>query len=485
MKARIRDRVKSMPHRRRKLAAIAAALLLLGVAVFAFAKTGVLSGEAEDEAELQTATVRSGDLVLLASGTGTLTAADEILLGFGASGTISALHVKVGDQVKAGDILAEQAERKELEAELASDQLALIEAQEALADLQSGADMARAEAQLALADAQEALKVAERTWRVQQQGNRASSTSTKAAKASIVVAREAMERAEGRYNKTSGDVDEDGGKAQAYKDYAAAVQVYEMALINYNWYTGKPSETEQAQLDGELALAQAEVAQAQRALESVSDGPDETELAKAELQVQNAEAEVAMSQRNLDASILKAPSDGTILEMTADVGDAVETSFITLADLAHLELEVFFDETDLDKVAVGNAVEIIFDALPDDVFSGTITLVDPVLNTSIGGSSVRAVASMDTSHVSTENRVLIGMNAAVDVIAAEARGVLLIPVEALREVETGSYAVFVVVDGTPQLRAVEVGLMDTSFAEIKSGLELGEVVTTGIVDTQG
>ncbi|MCJ7512752.1 MAG: biotin/lipoyl-binding protein, partial [Anaerolineales bacterium] len=148
-------------------------MLLLGVAVFAFAKTGVLSGEAQDEAQLQTATVRSGDLVLLVSGTGTLTAADEILLGFGASGTISALHVKVGDRVKSGDILAEQAERKQLEAELAADQLALIEAHEALADLENGAGMACAEAQLALADAQDTLKASERTWRVSKQGNRA------------------------------------------------------------------------------------------------------------------------------------------------------------------------------------------------------------------------------------------------------------------------------------------------------------------------
>lgn len=485
MKARIQDRYKSIPPRRRNAAAIAIALLLLGVTVLAFAKTGVLSGEAQGEAQLQTATIRSGDLVLLASGTGTLAAQDEIPLGFGASGTIAALHVKVGDRVQAGDILAEQAERKVLEAELAADQLALIEAQEALVDLENGADMTRAEAQLALAQAQQALKDAERTWRTQQAGNRASEIGVKAAKASIVVARESMEMAEKRYKMTPGDVDENGGKAQAFKDYAAAVQAYQSAKINYNWYTGEPNAIEQAELDAELAMAQAEVAQAQRALEGVNDGPNDTELAKAQLLVQNAEAEAAESQRNLDASIIRAPSDGTILEITADVGDQVASSFIKMANLSQLDLEVFFDETDLDKVSIGNAVEIIFDALPDDAFTGTITLVDPVLNTSLGGSSVRAVASMDSSAVSTENRVLIGMNAAVDVIAAEARGVLLIPVEALREVAPGSYGVFVVENGTPQLRAVEVGLVDTSFAEIRSGLSEGEVVTTGIVETAG
>jgi multidrug efflux pump subunit AcrA (membrane-fusion protein) len=485
MLTQARDSFRSIPVRRRRLGLVGAGLLIVVVLAAAFTGAGVLSGGAEEETELQTATVRSGDLVIMASGSGTLLAEDEVKLGFGEQGTIASLYVKVGDQVQAGDILAEQAERKELEAELAADQLTLLEAQEALANLQIGADLARAQALLAVADAQEALTEAERTWRVQQQGNRASDTSVKAAKAAVVVARESMEIAERRYKGTSGDVDEDLGKAQAYQDYAAAVSHYQQALVNYNWYTGKPTEAQQAELDAALALAQATLAQARRDLESVDDGPDATELAKAELQVRNAEAEVAEAQRNLDASIVTAPSDGTILEISGDVGDLASSSFITLADLSRLELEAYFDETDLDKVVLGNPVEIVFDALPDQTFSGVIALVDPVLNTSFEGSTVRALTSMDTGGVAMGNKILIGMNAAVDVIAAEARGVLLVPIEALREIDAGVYGVFVVEEGVPQLRPVEVGLMDTSFAEITSGLSEGEVVTTGIVETEG
>ncbi len=323
MRLKVRDRLRSIPIRRRWMALVAA-IVVLGAMAFAFATGGVISGEAQDDSALQTATVRSGDLVLLASGTGTLMADATIRLGFGAEGSVSALHVQVGDIVKAGDVLAEQAERKELEAELAADQLALIEAQEALVDLQNGADMTRAEAQLALAQAQQALKDAERTWRTQQAGNRASEIGVKAAKASIVVARESMDLAEKRYEMTPGDVDDDGGKARAFKDYAAAVQAYQSAKINYNWYTGAPDEIQQAELDAEVAKAQADVAQAQRTLEGVNDGPNKTELAKAELQVQNAEAKAAESQRNLDASIVHAPSAGTILEITAEVGDKAD-----------------------------------------------------------------------------------------------------------------------------------------------------------------
>ena len=82
------------------------------------------------------------------------------------------------------------------------------------------------------------------------------------------------------------------------------------------------------------------------------------------------------------------------------------------------------------------------------------------------------------------DKLLLGMNAAVDVIGGRAEDVALVPVEALRELSPDEYAVFVMEDGELKLRPVEVGLMDFTFAEIKSGLEIGEVVTTGIVETQ-
>ena len=81
-------------------------------------------------------------------------------------------------------------------------------------------------------------------------------------------------------------------------------------------------------------------------------------------------------------------------------------------------------------------------------------------------------------------KLLIGMNASVDVIGGRAEGVVLVPVEALRELSPGEYAVFVEEGGELEMRIVEVGLMDFTFAEIKSGVEVGETVSTGIVETQ-
>jgi multidrug efflux pump subunit AcrA (membrane-fusion protein) len=77
-----------------------------------------------------------------------------------------------------------------------------------------------------------------------------------------------------------------------------------------------------------------------------------------------------------------------------------------------------------------------------------------------------------------------GLNASVDVIAGRAENALLVSVEALRELSPGNYATFVMVDGQLEMRPVEVGLMDVTNAEIISGLEQGDEVSTGIMETE-
>ena len=456
-------------------------VLLIGIPTIAYllAFNGPSESNGADE-ELQTAIVRQGDLVLFASGSGSLVPGREVDLRFGASGPVAELNVQVGDVVEAGDVLAVAGDREQLEAAVASDELALLEAQEALDAIFEGADLTAAEALLALGKAKDALEDAQRTWQNQQEGYRASSTTIKAAEAEVTVAKAKMEKEEGELGGLSHLPSDDPQRAQAYKDFAAAQQRYWSALANLNWYTGHPTETQQNLLDGELALAEAQLIAAQAAYDLLNGGPDPTEIRIAELKVAKAVAELAISLRNLEEFVIVAPFGGTILEVTADVGDIASGPFITLADLSLPHLEVFLDETDADKFAIGYEAEIIFDALPDAIFTGRVIQVDPSLNTQGGVSTVRGLVQLETSMI---DGLLIGMNAAVDVVGGRAVGVPLVPVEALRELGPGEYAVFVLQDGEPRLRPVVVGLMDFTFAEIVSGLEVGETITTGIVET--
>ena len=145
-------------------------------------------------------------------------------------------------------------------------------------------------------------------------------------------------------------------------------------------------------------------------------------------------------------------------------------------------LEVYLDETDLDKVAVDNPAEAIFDALPEQIFSGKVVAVDPSLASISGVQAIRILVQLDPLGI--EMTLPVGLNASVDVIAGQARNAVLVPVEALREISPGEYAVFVIENGEPVMRLVQVGLVDITSAEIISGVEAGETISTGIVATQ-
>jgi multidrug efflux pump subunit AcrA (membrane-fusion protein) len=428
----------------------------------------------------QTAVVRRGNLTVFASGSGTLVAGQQVELGFGTNGPVAELYVQVADRVIEGDLLALQGDLEQLQAAVASDELALLQAQQELDALYEGADLATAEAQLTLANAQDAQADAQRKWQYQQEGYRGSTITIEAAEAELVLAKAQLDRAERTANSHADRPNDDPKRAQAYKDYAAAQTRHNQALASFNWYTGHPTETQQAQLDAEVALAEAELARAELAHEKLKDGPDPDEVVMAELRVANAQAALAVSQRNLDEAEIRAPFSGTVMAVYADVGESVSSPFITLANLNQSELEIFLDETDADKIDLGYEVEVIFDAIPDSIFFGQVVQVNPSLTVSGGVSTVQGRVRLE--HEIAEG-LLIGMNAAVDIIAGRAENVALVPVEALRELEPGEFAVFVVEDGQPKLRPVEVGLMDFSFAEVISGVNAGEVVTTGIVET--
>jgi multidrug efflux pump subunit AcrA (membrane-fusion protein) len=106
--------------------------------------------------------------------------------------------------------------------------------------------------------------------------------------------------------------------------------------------------------------------------------------------------------------------------------------------------------------------------------------VNPGLIKVGNSSAVRCIIRLDTPIKAT---MPSGTSMTVDVIGGTATQAILIPVDALREIGDGQYTVFVMQNGVPKLRVVEVGIKDLVSAEIISGLEAGEVVTTGIVET--
>jgi HlyD family secretion protein len=124
---------------------------------------------------------------------------------------------------------------------------------------------------------------------------------------------------------------------------------------------------------------------------------------------------------------------------------------------------------------IGNKVNITFDLLLEQTYPGTVTLIYPELSESFESSLVHLVVQLDQS---LSQDLPAGTGATVDVVGGEAMGVVLVPLEAVHETEDGKSVVTVLQNGQPSEREVELGLQTETYAEIKSGLEAGEIVVT-------
>lgn len=498
------------------------------------------------ETSIQTAIARRGDLIVYASGVGQLVALDETSLQFDENGTLIDLLVSVGDQVSAGDVIARLQVNKsetQLAADITKTELALVEdqqaldalyadaeiiaaqalfdlekAQQELADLQNN-DLQVAQAMLAVADAEAAVKDAEIMFYIY--NSSPSEEDIYTAYASLLFKekelnelKDQLAQLEYDYKKAKGRAARDRVKAHIERVTAQMYNqqiVVEQALYRYETIDD-PSDaldlnlaqarldTAQAQLvqanldleeaqlgapTGDIALAEAKVAEAQVEWERWKDGPDPRNVSLAETQLEISQLALDMvRQENLIVDLI-APMDGTVMSTEVAVNEYVNGgAIITLADASQLLLEVSLDETDFQSAQVGNQVEAIFDVLPDNTFSGSILDVSPTLESTFGSQAIKALAVLDETSSGKTVSLPLGMNASVDVIAGEATNAVLVPIEALNQTNSGSYTIYVQVKDIFEPRHVTVGLMDYTSAEVTSGLEPGEIVATGIVKTE-
>jgi multidrug efflux pump subunit AcrA (membrane-fusion protein) len=148
-----------------------------------------------------------------------------------------------------------------------------------------------------------------------------------------------------------------------------------------------------------------------------------------------------------------------------------------VADLAHPLIDASFDQTDYLSFNEGCNTNVTFDALPGKTFPGKLTLVKPALATTNGFQSVKGVVELDTSTQTLSSPLSLGLSATVEVICQQAKNVLMVPVQVLKNVNGTQADVYVLNSaGTPEKRQVTTGLSNGIFTEVSSGLRNGEKV---------
>ena len=492
-----------------------AILLVFGTGAYYGYNTYFVSEQPEVSApELQTAQVRRGDLVLTAGGIGTLFAGEETQVGFPSTGIVSSIAAHVGDHVDVNQILATLEYDSTLNSQLISAQINLRLAEIALIELTgevSGADLAAAQSSLAAAQAEydrlvapptaeevnaarsELLSAQKALENLQAGPSQDALTSLQADLSAAEIARAEAQRAYDRVAWRN-----DVGSTTQAAELQTATLAYDKALAQYNISVAGASEDQVESARGrvlqaqntlnlllqnaeemDVAAARAKVEQNRAALEDLLDGPSAEALEKAELAVAQARLAAEDVKREVEGGTIRAPMAGVVTSVLIQQGDTVTGGpIIGLANTDVAQVRFWIEELDIAAAVPGFPVRLVFEAFPEYTYTGQITRVEPALVDVDGASAIQAWASIDmTQHAAP---LLFGMNAEVEIIAGETRDALLIPVQALREISPGQSAVFVVGPNEDlEFRPVQVGLRNFVNAEILSGLDEGETVSTG------
>jgi len=450
---------------------------LVSLVLVATAGWFLLRPDAEDattEPTLQTSKVRNGDLVITANGAGTVLPLAQVELGFRSSGKLTGLDVTLGEVVSAGQVLARldgsvQAEA-DFQAIFTSAGIALTEGK-----------VAEAEAALASAKATLIYLISPNVYYYENKLAEAKAA-LDALNADPAATEEA--KADAQDNVRYAEINLEAAQVQYLDEYCPIYFPYTYVDSD----TGAeilgifpPAATTVAIARADVETALLDLEDAQTALEIALIGPSALTEAIPAIGPQTSRLEQA--RQALENTRITAPFDGAIVSIDAVLGQSVGTTpILSLATTQELLVRFYLDETDVDKAATGKRVIFTFDAYPDLPLEGNILFVEPALGMVDGIPAVVAWANLPQTSSAT---ILSGMSVDVEVIAGETHDAMLIPVQALRELAPGSFAVFVVQsDGQLVLTPVTIGLRDYANVEIITGLKVGDIVSTGTVETK-
>jgi HlyD family secretion protein len=201
------------------------------------------------------------------------------------------------------------------------------------------------------------------------------------------------------------------------------------------------------------------------------------------------ESKLAVAQAALDRTRLVAPFDGTIAEVNGELGEYVTPSPIGIAtppavdliDTSCLYVAAPIDEVDAPEIKATMTARISLDAFGKEYFKGKVRRVAPYV---LDIEKQARTVDVEVDFLSEKDNInmLPGYTADVEVIIDSQSNTLRIPTEALLE---GNRVYLYDADSeTISEAAIDVGLSNWKFTEVKSGLKSGQQIVLSI-DREG
>jgi HlyD family secretion protein len=236
---------------------------------------------------------------------------------------------------------------------------------------------------------------------------------------------------------------------------------------------------------GEVSAARERLESAQASLRAAEQSAQHRyspeEIARAQAALNDAEAALAAA-RHVEAQMaIYATVTGTIYTLDAAPSEYVEAGklLVEMADLHQERVRAYFDEPDLGRLAMGQAVSIRWDAKPNREWHGHISRLPVTVVTYTTRNVGEVLVDLDGS----EADLLPDTNVTATVTISSQPDALSMPREALHE-QNGSYFVYKVDGNQLQRVTVTIGAPNLTQVPILSGLQEGDLVATGTTNGQ-
>lgn len=198
---------------------------------------------------------------------------------------------------------------------------------------------------------------------------------------------------------------------------------------------------------------------------------DAFERARYDLDTQRATYDIAKLE--LSYTEIRAPIDGVVSRRSVKLGNLVQPnqSLFKIDDFDPLEAFINVPEREMRLIAAGQPVQMLVDALPEAVFTGSVDRVSPVVDATTG--TFRVVAQFRDE----SGRLRSGMFGRVRIVYDQRADALVVPRAALVG-DVADASLYVIEDDTAKRRKVRLGYTDGGQVEVIEGVSEGEQVVT-------
>jgi multidrug resistance efflux pump len=360
--------------------------LLIASSMLAACQNAPASSPTASAQELPTVV---GDTRLMVEGK--LTPREFVNLSFNQGGKIQEVLVEEGQSVEPGAIIARLDQQERLAAAVAQADLEVVKARQALKKLNENSQVTSAAALQRVADARDAVRDAERYRNNLIEGSR--TTDIDSAKADVIILKDRLDQAQEDYASYENKSEDSVKRAEYLSRLADAQQRYDDAVRLLNNLTGVPSQIDMAIAEADLYLAQAQLALAESEYDDVKAGPDPDDLEAARARLFAAEAALTAAQAALADAVLTAPFAGIIVKLDLKEGEQAMPgkTAVVLADFSQWKVETEdLNEMEIPRVAAGQRVMVIPDALSELELAGHVDLISQIYEEKFGDITYQA-----------------------------------------------------------------------------------------------